>query len=386
MSTKNSQKTEDMLDQTFANFDTQVTGMDAQTGDAGGQGNKGEPTGGAKKKSSNTVLFIAAGVAAIAVVGYLFVLKPMMAEPEYTPPPMAAKQNNQPKPEAPKAPEAQPVAEAPQVPVVPNVAEAPKAPEVPAAVPQMPNLPGANVSVPQVPAVPNVAEAPQVPVVPTVPNVAEAPKAPEVPAVPQMPVVPDLTKAVDPKVNAANSTSVAAVEELKSLFDAQTSEFRTVLSDIDMKLTGIESNVQKQNEINSKVEERLTALESGKKSSVVKKAESKKEDESDKAVVVKKVVKPVKKVVKSEPTVKNAASDSEVLVDKSSSVVTKKEVKASLPEVNVYSVYGGRVWVKNADGSLSTYSVGDEIVAGEKIKNINDETFEVVTNKRSIKK
>lgn len=175
---------------------------------------------------------------------------------------------------------------------------------------------------------------------------------------------------------------MAAVEELKSLFDAQTTEFRNILGDVDMKITGIESNIQNQNEFNSKVEERLTALESGKKTVA---APAKKEDGAEKPVVVKKIVRQPKKekVVKAENSVKH--SDSEILVDKSSASSTKKEAKSSLPEVDVYSVYGGRVWIKNADGSLSTYASGDEIAPGEKIKKINDETFEVVTNKRTIR-
>src|SRR5579875_2399061 len=103
MSTK-SQKTEDMLDQTFANFDTEVTGAETQQTQAGG---KAKSNDGAKK-SSNMMVFIGAGVAAVGAVAYLFVLKPMM-EPAPMPHSTVQASNIKPlsaAPEKVKAPEA----------------------------------------------------------------------------------------------------------------------------------------------------------------------------------------------------------------------------------------------------------------------------------------
>ena len=41
--------------------------------------------------------------------------------------------------------------------------------------------------------------------------------------------------------------------------------------------------------------------------------------------------------------------------------------------------------VKNEDGSLSTFTVGDKLPNGEIIRRIDDENFTVSTNKKTIK-
>ena len=325
MSTKTSQKTEDMLDQTFANFDSEVTGAETQQ-------TKGssEPGSNSTKKSKNLMIFIGAGIIAVGGVAYFLVLKPQLEQ----------------KPVVRAAVKA-PVAKAPAVDPVAQAQEQAKALEK-AKTPVQEQAQALAQSMGQ----------------------AQAPVVDPLQA--QAPVV-DPLQAQAPVVGVVNSQPVAVVEELKSMFDQQTNEFRMVLTDIDGRVTNLEGNIAEQKQINTKVDERLVALEKGKRSTA-------------NGVVGNKVKKSVAKkatVVKKEEAV---FKETNVLVDKASESQKTKIEENSLAQINLHSIYGGRIWVKNSDGSLSTFSAGDKLPTGETIKSIDDEKFEVKTNKRVIGK
>lgn len=428
MSTKNTQNTEDMLDQTFANFDSQVTGIEEEVSNK----RPVAATGG----KSNMMLFIAAGIAAVGAIAYIVVIKGGMLD------------GGQP---APVQPQAQVAPAIPSQPVTPPVDT--NAPQLPGATPAVPPIDASTPAVPELPQAPQLPGTPAIPVPPVVdatapvvppapPVDASVPTAPvipevkvEVPAVtapsantsvPSLPAVKiDNLKAISVKpsavVGSESSASIMLAEELKSMFERQTSEFKTELTDVSTRVGAIESAVTEQKDINKKVEERLVKLENGAvvpagkskleaiKIKSAKQAEENKAEESaskeeEKPVVkqkyskkkeVAKKVKPTttKKEVKT-TSVKEEVKDDSLLIDKSEpstpvSVKKSKEkevVKVNMPKIEVHSIYGGRAWVKNADGSLATYEVGDTLPTGEKIKKVNDDAFEIVTDKRTISK
>jgi hypothetical protein len=385
MSTK-SQKTEDMLDQTFANFDTEVTGAETQQTQAGG---KAKTNDGAKK-SSNMMVFIGAGVAAVGAVTYLFVLKPMM-EPAPMPHSTVQASNIKPlsaAPEKVKAPEAvAPLAQAANPTPAQEHANDPLAQAAnPAPVQEHANDPLAQAN--QVNANPTPLAAPSAN--PTVQTASADPlaQANQVNANPTPVITPTVvnqpaTVKTEAPVNhpqnvaAANVQSVAVVDELKSMFDKQSSEFKTVLTDIDTRVNGLQNAVNEQKNVNNSFDQRITALE-GKKTvnNEVKKS----------SVVRSKVVHTKRKA----SVVKHEKNDAAVLLDKTVENKPKAEKvekveKSSLPSVALHSIYGGRLWIKNTDGSLSTFSAGDKLPTGEVIKSIDDEHFSVTTDKRVLK-
>ena len=371
MSTK-SQKTEDMLDQTFANFDTEVTGAETQQTQAGGNQAK---SGGAAKKSNNMVVFVGVGVAAVGAAAYLF-LKPVDQPPQQAPVQNAI----QPLPAATPTPvvEQQPAEIAPVTPPTDPLAQAqanvdPLAQANQAAVnPTTPVDPLAPANQPALvnptPAVDPLAPVNQVAVnTPVVENPTPVANA-------QITPVPAKVETLPSNVAGANVQSVAVVDELKSMFDKQSNEFKTVLTDIDNRVGTLEGAVNQQKDLNNKFDQRITALEGNKPAvSQVKKSS-----------VAKSTVTRAKKKASVAKVEKN---DSAVLLDKTTEQKSKveKTEKVSLPNVSLHSIYGGRLWVKNTDGSLSTFSVGEKLPSGEVIKEINDESFEVKTDKRVIK-
>ncbi len=434
MSTKNTQNTEDMLDQTFANFDSQVTGIEEEVSNK-----KPVATSGGGK--SNLMLFIAAGIAAVGAIAYIVVIKGGMldgGQPAQQQPPAqvaapAAQPNAQTPPVDMNAPQL-PNQNAPVVPGAPALPGTPAVPEVkveaPVVPPVAPAVPEVKVEAPVVPPVaPVVPTVPEVKVeAPVVPPVAQPSNAPAVPGVPSLPAIKlDNLKAIGGKPAAPGSESSASImlaEELKSMFDRQTAEFKTELTDVSTRVGAIESAVTEQKDINKKVEERLVKLESGAvvpagkskleaiKMKSAKQAEEKKSEEvtateeekpvvkqkyskKKEAVKTDKKEKADKKEVKSKAVEKAETKDDSLLVDKSEPSTTattvtakkgKEVVKVNMPKIEVHSIYGGRAWVKNSDGSLATYEAGDTLPTGEKIKKINDDAFEIVTDKRTISK
>lgn len=355
MKDKASQKTEDEVldqtfggDQTFDGFDEEMT---AQTQDQTKTGSSAS----AKKKSSgssNTLIFVAGGVAAVGILAYMFVLKPMLA-PAPAPAPVSA------------------ISSLPQVGALPE--QAPVTPPVVTSAPVSPTAtPERQVATDYLlnGTIPNQGATP--PVVPPVLQVAPQVVA-NVPVVPTLPVIPE--------VSASNAPSAAIVEELGRKFDTQGQQFRIALDDVGSKVTDLEKFRDNQLGINKNVDERLTKLEGGKVVNTVKKPNA---VSSDLAPVVKKA--PRTKYVKEVKEPRSPRETYNVLVDKTD--VKTKDVKVKEPgvEYNVHSIYGGRVWLKNSDGSLSTYTSGDRLPSGELIKNVDDEKFLVNTDERSFSK
>ena len=170
----------------------------------------------------------------------------------------------------------------------------------------------------------------------------------------------------------------------------------------DPKFQKIEKSLDEQKDFNKSIEERLSRLEAGKTTkpvAVKSEATSVSSDSSE----VKATEKPVKKIVrkpivkhsevnskfvstKTNKSVGNKAEDGEVLIDRSS-IKSKPEVQKIepvYPKVEIHSIYSGRVWTKNADGTLSTFAVGDKLPTGEVIKKIDEEKEKITTDKRVI--
>lgn len=194
------------------------------------------------------------------------------------------------------------------------------------------------------------------------------------------------TKVVDvkqPNINKAEAvvkSNEMAVEVNQNLI-SQLEE--TMDKKYNPRFEAIEKSLDGQQKINQSVEERLSRLESGKSTVATSTTETK---------------KIVKKIIRKKPAKVNKESDT--LIDNTSKVKVEthaseeilienvdkapKEVKPVFPNIEIHSVYSGRVWTKNTDGSLSTFAVGEKLPSGEIIKKIDDETGDIVTNKRTI--
>jgi hypothetical protein len=190
----------------------------------------------------------------------------------------------------------------------------------------------------------------------------------------------------NPNVAAMNASQSGLTNELKSLFDRQTQELKGALETVGSRVGKLENS-------NRSIEDRLTRLESGKatrnvKTEVVTNTESVTSNTP--------VVKHVKHVVKHKPVkkyiVKTPVETDGVLVDKTEHKVivikTEKIEKSETvyPNIEVHSIYGGRVWTKNTDGSLSTYAVGERLPDGEIIRTVDEDKHKVTTDKRVLTK
>ena len=195
----------------------------------------------------------------------------------------------------------------------------------------------------------------------------------------------------------SNASESAVVDKLQSLLSQQTEEIKTSIGQVGSKVTDLEKAVSEQSSINQKVDARLSKLEGGKSAVVygnngeVKVVAQK---TKVKRAVVKKQVRAVETTTAKE--VKKEAVDQvvgDVLVDKtvvaSKATEGKKASEAakasSLPKIDIYSIYAGRVWIKNQDGSLSTYSSGEKLPSGETIKSVDDDGSRVITDKRTLR-
>jgi hypothetical protein len=168
-------------------------------------------------------------------------------------------------------------------------------------------------------------------------------------------------------------------------------QFEKMLSNkYDPKFEKIENSLNKQQEFNRTIEERLSRLESGKPTRVIKETNIVKENNIATNPV--KVVKHVKTQVnnKVETVIDKRSKENEVIIDKRNTnnnvkaIVNapKVETEVNYPPISVHSIFSGRLWTKNSDGSLSTYTVGDKLPSGEIIKKIDDTNYEVTTDKR----
>lgn len=375
MSEKLSHKTEEeMLDQTFGGYDEEMT---VQTEGATTDGTvepKSNNATTSKPMNSNLIIGGVVGLAAIGILGYKFMGGNQQAPVVQPPSPVAA-----PMPAPVAAPE--PVAGAAVTSPVPPTAAVTPTDTSPAAQ-YLSGNPLAPKNETKVEAAPEpvapVAVAPvAAPVV-----VAQAPVAAPVVAAP-------VEVASNPNVVANNMSQNNLANDIKSMLDKQTSELKGALDTVGSRVGRLEQSVTRQETASKNIEDRLTRLESGRAAKPV--VASVKEVTPDATVVtpVKAVVKakPVvtkKKVVRAAPT----ETTTTVLVDKSEVVRTRvaPRVETVYPKMELHSVYGGRIWTKNTDGSLSTYAVGDRLPDGEIIRNIDEDKFRVVTDKRTITK
>jgi Skp family chaperone for outer membrane proteins len=185
----------------------------------------------------------------------------------------------------------------------------------------------------------------------------------------------------------SNAPQTAHVDELRSLFDKHSIE----IDKLDIRVTALEAkfdkSIQEQLAINKRVEERLSKLESGgvSKSSSSNSNNSSKQNASVKNTQRKRVKKASAKKITSttsKVTVSNEPSlESTTIVDKRDVVAVAKPKQQNL---EIHSVFSGRLWIKNSDSTLSTFAVGEAIPGGEKIKRIDEIGRKIYTDKRAI--
>lgn len=371
MSDRTSQKTEDeMLDQTFGSFDEEMTEQTTADETKHASSETSE-----KKKSSNSLVYIGGGVAAVAIVGYMMFLKPSMEQP-------APVENPQAQPAAP----VQPTEPAPVQQVIPTTPTMPTDPAkadpaaasflAGAATPTAPvEAPATQATLPQPVAVvqePVMAQPvgvqPMQVVTPVVAPVQAPVVAPSTPVAPVAVVAPATTV----------STQVATVDELSKLFDKQSQKIEGMVAEVTTRIDGVQKTVDEQRDINRRVEDRLTKLETGEvKTRTVSVGSSDTQAAKPVRKAVRKAVrKPVRKPV-----------ESNVLVDKTEVrevKVVKTTKSESYGDIPVHSVFNGRIWLRNTDGSLSTFGTGDKLPTGETLKDANED--KIVTDKRVIKR
>lgn len=380
MSDKTSQRTEEeMLDQTFVGYDEEMT---VQTEDAAKDNSSSTPAAAPdKKKNQNLLVYGAMGLAAVGFLGFKFlggdsapqqqVQEPI--QPTQQPQTVETPQQVQ-TPVVAATTEPVPVPAQPQV-VVPT--PVPVTPEQSATVTPTP----ATTVDPVAQYTGNTTSA-SLPKVETVPEVK-----PEV-KVEVQPVTP-----VPVPVNVEKVTAVTTSNaEASSSNDKLLSQFQEMLDrKYDPQFKKIEKSLDEQKEVNKSIEERLARLEAGKPTkATVKSSNDESTTETKEAKPVKKIVrKPVVIKRKVESKVQNRTTrsdDGEVLIDRTS-VKSKPEIQKIdpvYPKMEIHSVYSGRIWTKNADGTLSTFAVGDKLPTGEVIKKIDEDKERVTTDKRVI--
>lgn len=420
---------EEMLQDTFQNFKTQTDTEEPPTESSGGDGGNG----GGKKSGGKGLspLVIVGGVAALGLIGYV-VFKPMLFDQpqqqvQQQQNPQVA-QNNTPvvpnplpvpvpapvpevAPVQPVAPTVDPLAQLNQAAVNPNPVPAPVVPPLEsfhqeATATPMPVMPVAPTPAPVEQVAVNPVYKPEpAPVVPA----QVAPNPTQAVATPVAPVEAPVNHAVAQVVNAPSD---AAVADLVNRFEGQTSELKNLLGGLDGRMGVVENKLNQQDGINQKVDARLNALEEGKvdkkgykfggnggnsSAATTDKAcdcEGGKSTKTNTEAAPKKSA-PVKKAVNNTPRVakKTIVDDGNILVDKNGGKrvkpedLVKKEVqKEVLAPMKIHSIYGKRVWTSNSNGTLSTFTEGDRLPTGEVIKEINDDSFTIVTNKRKIVK
>ena len=203
---------------------------------------------------------------------------------------------------------------------------------------------------------------------------------------PVVPVAPVL-KPVEPPVTVQDTSINSAFDSMATRVDA-----------VSTRVDGLEKFKSAQEDLNNQIEKRITRLEGfhegdkacncdnteAAKAKPIKKAStSKKTSSGTVAPVRSSTPKPAPKP-KAQP---KENIDGDVLVDKSS-VKNRAAVSkpAPLEQYQFHSIYDNRVWWRKADGSLETATVGGRLPSGEVIKEVNHDKFEVITDKRTIRK
>lgn len=388
MSDKTSQRTEEeMLDQTFVGYDEEMT---VQTEDSGKE-TSAPANPPAKKKNQNLLVYGAMGVAAVGFLGFKFLGGSSHPQQPQAEPMQAQQQAPAPAP----APVVQQAASTPAAVTTEPVA-------VPASSP-VATQPQTVVTPPVVQPDAQSASAPVDPVAQYTGNTNTA-SLPKIDVQPKVDVKPDVKPSVKPDVQPAVTTDnktvnvdkVAAVTasnaEASSNNDKLLAQFQEMLDKkYDPKFEQIQKSLDEQKDFNKSIEERLARLEAGKATKVSSKSSNDySEGNNNETKPVKKIVrKPViirHKVKAIVPNKSSKVDDGDVLIDKSS-IKTKPEIQRIMPvypKVEIHSIYSGRVWTKNSDGTLSTFAVGDRLPTGEVIKKIDEDKETITTDKRVI--
>lgn len=380
MSEKSQKTEEEMLDQTFGTYDAEMTAEpDAETVNTT---TSKTVTTAKKPMNSNVIIAGGVGLAAIAFLGYKFMAAPAQ--------PQQQQQVQQVQPLTPVAPVVQQTAVAPVVATTTTETTVQPQADTSAAAQYLSN---SNPLAPKADKVETAAVVAPQPEAPKTEVKVDEPKVEPVKTVVKTEVQtqqPKVDVTLNPNVVASNAAQSGLTSELKSLFDKQTQEIKGAVENVGNRVDKLEQTVAKQESTNKSIESRLQNLENGKVVKVVKTTVT---EDSD--------VKPVKHVVKHnrKPVVvrhrhittkvaKEPKQESSVLIDKSvnSTVLVNDKVDSGYQNIEIHSVYGGRVWTKNKDGSLSTYAVGERLPSGEIIKKIDDDKFKVITDKRTISK
>jgi hypothetical protein len=381
----------DLLDSTFGGYDAEMT---AQTEDPHTINDVPEK----KKNNSNMIIFGIGGVAALGVVGYMFlhgkpvenvpqqqtaVTVPPVQQSVQSPIPQPIPQPVQPPVQQPVQP---PVQQSVQSPVQQSV-QSPVQQSVQSPIPQpvQPQIDDATnfLSNTKNPMVGNKDVTPPI-VQPTLPievknNNIKNPMLDNKGTIPSQSLLNNSVVSDNAKNNVVQQQLVS---QIKDMFDSQTKEIKDSVDQVGNRVSALEKVATEQTDINKSIEDRLVILESGKRTKYVatdiegtaKIVKHKHKKHTVKKVMHEKTNVAVKKD-KSENTENN-----DVLIDKSS----EKPV-VTYPAIQIYSVYAGRVWIKNKDGSLSTFAESDKLPTGELIKRVDAEKSQIITDKRVIK-
>lgn len=364
MSDKTSQRTEEeMLDQTFVGYDDEMT---VQTEDGAKDAAAEAPASATPNKNQNLLIYGGMGVAAVGIIAFKFLTggsEPAPQQEQVQQPVVAPVQ----------------AASAPVVAATTEPVPVPTNASAPVGIP----TPEVNASAPVVD-----------PVAQFTGNTSNA-------SIPKIEVKPEVKVEAVPAVVASNA-------EASSNNDKLVAQFQKMLEEkYDPKFQKIEKSLDEQKDFNKSIEERLARLEAGKTTKSVTTKDVSNNSLNGNSNVdssEEKSEKPVKKIVR-KPIVKRAetnskfvstksnksstvhkADEGEVLIDRSSVKVKPEiqKIEPVYPKVEIHSIYSGRVWTKNADGTLSTFAVGDRLPTGEVIKKIDEEKEKITTDKRVI--
>lgn len=380
MSDKTSQRTEEeMLDQTFVGYDEEMT---VQTEDSAKDNSSAPAAAPDKKNNQNLLVYGAMGLAAVGFLGYKFLGGDSAPQQQVQEPIQATQQAPQQVQSGIVAATTEPV----PVPTQPQVV-------VPTPVPVTPEQSATVTPTPTVETnIDPVAQYTGNTTSASLPKVEEVKPEVKVEVQPVQQVQP--VQPVQAEVQTVNVERVAAVTasnaEASSSNERLLAQFQDMLDKkYDPKFDKIEKSLDEQKQVNKSIEERLARLEAGKSTKVAVASSSDSSATSE--------VKPVKKIVRKPVVIKRKvekkvqhsntkSEESEVLIDRSS-VKSKPEIQKIAPvypKLEIHSVYSGRIWTKNADGTLSTFAVGDKLPSGEVIKKIDEEKEKVVTDRRVI--
>ncbi len=359
---KTTKNTEDKeladLEATFATDDSPMTQFTEEgTAEAEQGAQKDEP----KKKSSNLMIYAIGGTIAAALIGYK-VMGAMNA-------PLAVQE-----------PE-------------PNQQQVAQQQTPPPVIPQPVQQPETNQQQPLVTGAENVQQGNTMMQPPAIDLNASQNQLNAAPVVNPNPVVQNNQVPVKQALP-NNANSVAGIDELKNAFNAQNTEFKTVLTDVGNHLDKIDGELAKQQDVNKGFDKRITALEKGKPRRVASSSNSSSRvsskqkqgailvDKSNQAnhranfeMQEKEVVTPTR-MVDNTPQPKLMSNSNQA---------GSEPMRQSVASLEVHTIYSGRVWIKNSDNTLSTYAAGDTLPTGEVIKSVDNEKLEVKTNRRVIR-